>query len=257
MAQIGIGCQTITWGDGQVDFMEHVAETAAAAGYRGLEIGFRRLQGVSAEVMRDLLRKSGLELIATHIGGNLEDAAQAESEKSMMDAVLEAVIALGGRYVMYSGLRYKDDAQFAADVDMLNRSARKCADRGIRLLYHNHAWEFGEAPTVMDRLLDRRRPELGFCPDVGWVAKGGVDPVAFLRRVAGDTPLVHFKDFATMAPGVDTVCLGDGVVPLAEVADWVRGEESCVEWVIAEQDKADGPADEAVTRNGRFLVKLF
>jgi sugar phosphate isomerase/epimerase len=158
---------------------------------------------------------------------------------------------------MFSGLRYHDADQFAADLAMLNRCARKAADRGVRLLYHNHNWEFAGSPRVMDLLLEKRAPELGFCPDVGWVAKAGEDVLAFLKQVAADTPLVHFKDFATLDPGVDTVCLGDGVVPLAEVGAWIKSGENCVEWVIAEQDRADIPADEATTRNAQYLRQLF
>lgn len=254
---VGIGCQTITWGDGQNAFMDRLCQVAAQAGYEALEIGFRRLCQIPAEQMRGLLAANGLRLVASHIGGNLEDVAQADSERTMIDAVLDTVTALGAKYVMFSGLRYQNDSQFAADLAMLNRCARKAVDRGVRLLYHNHNWEFAGSPRAMDLLLERRAPELGFCPDVGWVAKAGEDVMAFLKGVAADTPLVHFKDFASLDPGVDTVCLGDGVVPLADVATWIRSGGNCVEWVIAEQDRADIPADEATTRNAQYLRHLF
>ena len=256
--RIGIGCQTITWGDGQDAFMDRLCRVAGQAGYEALEIGFRRLQNLPMEPLRDMLAANGLRLIASHIGGNLEDQDQADGERNVIDAVLDTVTALGGEYLMFSGLRYHDADQFAADMAMLNRCARKAVDRGVRLLYHNHNWEFAGSPRVMDLLLEQRCPELGFCPDVGWVAKAGEDVMAFMKEVAADTPLVHFKEFATLAPGVvDTVCLGDGVVPMAEVAVWIKDGDNCVEWVVAEQDRADIPADEATTRNAQYLTRLF
>jgi sugar phosphate isomerase/epimerase len=237
--------------------MDRLCRVAGQAGYEALEIGYRRLCQIPVERMRDLLAANGLRLVASHIGGNLEDVAQADSERTMIDAVLDAVTALDAKYVMFSGLRYQDADQFAADLAMLNRCARKAADRGVRLLYHNHNWEFSGSPRAMDLLLEQRAPELGFCPDVGWVAKAGEDVMAFLKQVVDDMPLVHFKDFASLEPGVDTVCLGDGVVPLTEVAAWIQNGDNRVEWVIAEQDRADGPADEATTRNAQFLRRQF
>lgn len=257
MGAIGIACQTITWGDEQTEFMDRVVRVAADAGYAALEVGYRRLAGVDPGELKELLRQHGISIVATHIGGNLEDREQAEGEHTMVDVVLDCILDYGGSYVMYSGLRYEDDEQFSAAVDTLNRSARTCADRGIRLLYHNHDWEFRGASRVIDRLLDLRVPELGFCPDIGWVVKGGGEPLDFLRAAGDATPAVHFKDFATGGSGMDAVCLGDGVVPFEEVADWIRGNESHVDWVVAEQDSAQGCPDEAVTRNGAYLKALF
>jgi len=54
---------------------------------------------------------------------------------------------------------------------------------------------------------------------------------------------------------MDTVPLGQGQAPLREVAEWVLTGAIAADplWVIAEQDKHDGPAEEAATLNGRFL----
>ena len=257
---IGLACQTITWGDGQVAFMDRVTRVAAEAGYDALEIGFRRLDRVETGAVKKNLERYGLTVLATHIGGNLEDRAQAQSEQSMIDTVIDCVKQYGAHYIMYSGLRYENNLQFSRAVDMINRAARTCAERGVRMLYHNHNWEFDPETRIMDRLLEKRAPELGFCPDVGWIAKGGQDPMAFLETVKDDTPLLHFKDFASLAPPVppvDTVCLGQGVVPLADVARWIREGRSNVQWIIAEQDRCDGNPDDAVTTNGRYLSTLF
>ena len=62
--------------------------------------------------------------------------------------------------------------------------ARPSAGRGIRLGYHNHAFEFEplDGTTVWDVLLDRAAPDVDLEVDVYWAAVGGRDPVAAIRR---------------------------------------------------------------------------
>ena len=80
--------------------------------------------------------------------------------------------------------------------------------------------------------------------------------IDFLERARPRIGAVHFKDFATMAPVVDTVPLGRGVVPLVEAAVWLKDNIGSL-WVIAEQDNTDGDPADAVAENGAFLNRHF
>ena len=104
--------------------------------------------------------------------------------------------------------------------------------------------------------MDKGSQELGFCPDVGWVMKGGWRIAPFLERIKGRLYAIHFKDFATDGPGCDTVVLGTGVAPLSEAADWIKANTGGM-WVVAEQDTADIAPGEAATENAAFLNILF
>src|SRR5207302_3671618 len=77
-------------------------------------------------------------------------------------------------------------ASFPALLDFCDRSneaARRLADLGIRLCYHNHHVEFAryEGRTLLD-VIAERAPDLGLEIDVHWVHRGGVDPISALRR---------------------------------------------------------------------------
>ena len=67
----------------------------------------------------------------------------------------------------------------------------------------------------MRALLNDASPSLGFCPDVGWIAKGGGDLWAVLEMLKERTYIVHLKDFASTTPikegSLDTVEFGKGV----------------------------------------------
>jgi len=256
MDDFQIACQTITWGPGQREILPQVFAQVAAAGYAGVEIGFRHIGQTPASEIARLLRENGLCLVASHLGGNLFDAQQASEERGILEEVMDYMAVTGTKLIMYSGLRYRSDDQLGRDIDTLNRGADLCAARGMRLLYHNHAFEFADGGRVIKGLLERGSKTLGFCPDIGWVHKGGADVIEFLEKTKSRVGAVHFKDFATMGSKTDTVILGRGIVPLAATASWLKANVQGL-WVIAEQDSANVPPADAAAANAAYLKSLF
>ena len=256
-----IGCQTITFGDEQYKRFDTVFAAVRDAGYTGVEIGYRRIEHCDPDHLRQLLDEHELELFASHIGGNLEDADQADTERSLLDSVLEYLHKVDVGILMYSGLRFESDSQFERDLAMIRRGAEAAARRGVRLLYHNHYWEMRDDARIMRALVDDGGDDLGFCPDVGWIFKGGADITGILDLLAGRIGVVHFKDFAAAGTGAvqeacDTVEFGKGAVPLADVAAWVQ--ESCPEaWMVAEQDISALDPAVAVRENGEFMIRCL
>lgn len=260
MSHFKLACQTITWGEGQRNDFPTVFQQVARAGYEGVEIGFRHIRETKPADLAAMLRKEGLLLAASHVGGNLFDTQQAGQERSMIDEVLDYLEQTGTKLLMYSGLRYESDEQLAAGIDMLNRAAQKADARGINLLYHNHDFEFASQGKAINALLNDTVDELGWCPDIGWLMKGRADALEFLETIKDRIGAVHFKDFATDGSGeerkVDTVELGEGVAPLDEAAQWLKRNKSGL-WIIAEQDRADIPAGEAAARNAAYLKRAL
>jgi sugar phosphate isomerase/epimerase len=64
-----------------------------------------------------------------------------------------------------------------------NEMARRLADEGIILSYHNHHIEFAriDGRHILD-LIRAEAPDLRFELDVHWIQRGGMDPVAVLTR---------------------------------------------------------------------------
>jgi len=253
---IQLGCQTITFGGNQNEDFPAVFAAVARAGFAGVELGFRHIADIAPEKLAQMLAAEGLALAGSHIGGNLEDTAQAEGGKKILDSVLDYLNAMDVGILMYSGLRGQGD-ELLEQIDMLNRAAATCQGRGVRLCYHNHDWEFADDEGIMRALMERAVPELGVCPDVGWVHKGGKDVIEFLDSVRERVAYAHFKDFAGVgSERLDFVELGKGVVPLLDAAEWFKQNASDV-WIVAEQDKSDLPPAEAVAQNGAYLSSLF
>lgn len=74
--------------------------------------------------------------------------------------------------------------------------AKRLANEGLNLVYHNHHVEFAKFDGV--RMIDIIRdsaPELRFEIDVHWVHRSGVNPVEFLEEYRGIVDLIHLKDY--------------------------------------------------------------
>ena len=86
---------------------------------------------------------------------------------------------------------------------MANVAAKKLAEEGIKLYYHNHHIEFRkfDGVTMLD-LIREHADLLGFELDVHWVQRGGCNPVDVIRDYAGKVDLIHLKDYriAGIAP---------------------------------------------------------
>lgn len=224
------------------DDFRGVVHAVAAMGYDGVQ--FAGYGGLEATAMRRLLEETGLQPAGTHTGlDTLEHA---------LDEEMEYNLAIGNRWVICPAIpeaRRRNLAGWRDVAAALNRVGERCSARGLRLGYHNHAFEFpplpdGTGQRGLDVILGETDPQLVFWePDVYWVKKGGADPVAMIREYAGRVPITHLKDMT-----------GDARETFAEVGegtlDWPAileaSESAGVEWHCVEQDRCDRPPLESV-----------
>ena len=89
MSKIRLGCQSITWGEDQNKRFPEVFAQIADAGYQGVELGFRRVRNTPPSELKEMLEENNLILFVLPMGGNLENPAQADSEKRIIDEILE------------------------------------------------------------------------------------------------------------------------------------------------------------------------
>src|SRR5690606_5485985 len=76
---------------------------------------------------------------------------------------------------------------------------KRLLDHGLRLIYHNHSFEFAklDGMSAMNWLLQETdRGALHFEVDVFWVQAAGADPADWIKRLNGRLKVVHFKDMA-------------------------------------------------------------
>jgi sugar phosphate isomerase/epimerase len=220
---------------------------ASAAGYRAVELA--GVPPIEAEALRDLLAAHALQPIGSH--------ESLERLRADLDGVLDRMTVLGCPRVIVPWL--PEAERTSADgvrrlADELGRIAAVCAGRGIRLGYHNHAFEFEplDGTTVWSVLIDTLPPDVDLELDVYWAAVAGRDPVDVIRAAGDRVRLLHMKDMAA-GPDRKDAATGDGVLPWPEIV--AAGTEQGVDWYIVEKDDPTDAIDQ-VTRGLEYLRGL-
>jgi sugar phosphate isomerase/epimerase len=211
------------------------------------------LHGLQADAFTAVLAQSGLGLASMHV--EMSDLAQRRPQ------ILQALQAAGCSQLVMPWLdddeRPGDRAGWVALARQLQQHAHDLAPQGIKLAYHNHAFEFAlldDGRTVLDTLL-AAAPSLRWQPDVAWVARAGEAPLRWLERYAGRLQSVHVKDLAGEAdPQADPAeqgwaTLGEGRLPWAQWLPWLAQH---VQTFIVEHDHPAQPQRSAAL--GRAFV---
>lgn len=123
----------------------------------------------------------------------------------------------------------------------LNEAAAKLEEHGLRLSYHNHAFEFETLVDGKDALsyLLEPSPENRILAeiDVYWVKKGGRDPLSYIQTYSNRMPIIHLKDM-TDDERQTFAEIGTGTIDFAPILQW--GERNGIEWYCVEQDVCPG-----------------
>lgn len=216
----------------------------ADAGYDAVELA--GLPDVPAGDLAALLDAAGLRVVASHEG--------IERLRGNLDAVVERLAAVGCPRVIVPWMPEEDRRDIAGVrrfADELNRYSDALEARGMRLGYHNHAFEFEplDGSTVWEELLPDLSPAVDLELDVYWAAAGGRDPSAEIRANPDRVRLLHMKDKADATEPRDAP-VGDGTLPFPELVEAARS--SGVEWYVVEQDEPE----DALRDIGRSLGYL-
>jgi sugar phosphate isomerase/epimerase len=215
-----------------VDF-EGTLKAVKEIGYDGVEFG-GGLYGRSAQEVKALCEELDLIPIATHI-----PYPDMVADESVLDTYKE----IGCKYVTIPGFtpeyRPGTDA-YPEVVNNVNNLIEKINQRGMKLSYHNHDFEFQKiGDEYMLDYLYRTIPGLMAQIDTCWVNVGGESPVKYIRKYEGRQEILHLKDsFGNRTKDENDTFeyrpVGHGVLDFKEILQ--AADEVGVKWVIVEQD---------------------
>ncbi|GAB3610073.1 sugar phosphate isomerase/epimerase [Humibacter ginsengiterrae] len=249
-----------------------VAQNGAYATWKRLsEIGFHVVEvsqiELTAQTRDEIVRANddfGMLVAAISGGMGPTGGGGNDSLRESFDKIVDDCRALGTSRVRIgmlpmTALASKDALlSFIADADEM---ARRLADQGIVLSYHNHHVEFArvDGQLILD-LIRNEAPDLKLELDVHWIQRGGMDPVTVLKKYNGAVDLVHLKDyrialppaeaFAALAAGdqgtwteywnklVQFAEVGRGTLDFAGVVE--AGIAAGAEYLLIEQDEQYG-----------------
>ncbi|MEA2651008.1 MAG: hypothetical protein QOI85_729 [Chloroflexota bacterium] len=229
------------------DDLAGTLRAVAAAGYRAVELA--GLPETAPGELARLLDETQLRAMASHEGiERLRDDVTAVVDRLTEVGCPRAIVP----WMPEEDRRSADDVRsFAAE---LGGFARALAERGMRLGYHNHSFEFEplDRTTVWDILLAELSADVELELDVYWAAVGGRDPVAEIRANPDRIRLLHMKDLVGGAEPHDAPA-GDGILPFPAIVE--EASSAGAEWFVAEQDEPADALDD-IGRAFRYLDKL-
>jgi sugar phosphate isomerase/epimerase len=229
------------------------------------QIGYREVE-VTADHMDAIwpsLQQTSLKAISAHLNTELFMRQQAK-----LPAALDDAKKRGFEYVVCPYIAPKDRGGVEVIrklADTLNTAGELCSKAGLRLCYHNHAFEYRPTPDgrLLDVLMKTADPKLVSLElDVMWAHVGGVDPVSILKQYGDRIPLVHLKN---VAPGVETRYnedipdaafreLGNGVVDIPAVLR--AAKQAGVKHYFVEQDQTPGDPLQSLRESFQYLEGL-
>lgn len=148
--------------------------------------------------------------------------------------------------------RWQSAEDIRATAEQLNDAAKKGAEYGIRVGYHNHQWELEstiEGRTALEYFADLLDPELVLEVDTYWAAVGGQDPVDLLTRLGDRVKLIHIKDGPLTMDTKAQQPAGQGKVPVLDVIAAAKS----LEVGVVEFDDYDGDIFQGIAESLAFL----
>lgn len=196
---------------------EAFAEDPTGTLARLAAIGFTQVEPFGLAEHADVLRTA----LPDH--GLTAPTAHAKLVGVDQDAVFAAAVACGVGTVIDPFTppeQWENEADITAIASALNAAAKKAADHGLTVGYHNHWWETQNSVggrTALEAFADQLDPELVLEVDTYWATAGGADAPALLNTLGERVVALHVKDgdLATDASG--QVPAGQGRVPVADV----------------------------------------
>ncbi len=265
--QIKFGCQTYTWQmsiEPDADKLDKIIGVVRGSGFAGIEpevCMLGRYRHDAAQLAASL-QAAGIELGSLCLVCDWLLEKETSAERAEADRAIGLLASHFPNAVLTLCQMPQKDRQ---DLGMRQRNCLACCneigrrarDLGVVTAFHPNSpagsvFRIAQDYAMMMDGLDGRF--VGYAPDAGHIAKGGMDPLAIFTKYAPAIRHVHFKDMDTHGGWTE---MGQGSIDFpglvgALIAHDYRG------WVMVEDESPRARMDpDGVTRsNGRYLQVL-
>jgi inosose dehydratase len=255
-------CQTYAWqmsGERYVGQLPHFLQVAHEAGFEALEPEPAML-GSYSEIARahEAIDNSELSLSSVAFVAEWRGKVESPAERAMADHYVEFLKSFPeARMVLVQapGLdrnQLRDRQQNA--LSCINEVARRARDAGVVATFHPNSPDGSVFRTEEDydlllNGLDER--VVNFTPDVGHIAKGGMDPLEIVRTYRDRVDHIHLKDYSSEG----WTRTGEGDIDFPGVVSYLN-DTGFAGWIVVEDESPSAiiyPDD--VTRAGGAYVR--
>lgn len=237
---------------------EETLQAIHAIGYQEVEARWD-----SFDTYLPMIQRAGLKAVSMHLDDKLMYKSVDE-----MDRAVEMLKGWDFKYAVHPYVEPGDRGGADAMKKLaghLNLFGEKCLAAGIKLAYHNHAFEGATDgdKTLFQTLIDNTEKNLvGFELDCFWLSVQGLDPVQVIDKLRGRVCLLHLKDkmygiarrFDENLPPTAYKEVGSGALDWPAILKAAAAAK--VEHYFVEQDQTPGDPVASLKESYAYLSKL-
>lgn len=268
MSKIKYGSQTYPWQmniekyHGQVP---HMADILLQAGFTGMEAEICMLEDYYTDwqKLKALLDEKNVTFAALAFHEDWLGYGETDEERAKADEAIEflkhfptAKLMLG--HVAADPIRERNLYEKQKNqLKCISDIAQRAAEEGVVTVFHpnsgdNSIFRYENDYHIMFDTLYTKG--IGYAPDAGHMANGGIDPLKVIKEHRDIVQHVHFKD---MTPDHVWATMGTGVIDFKSIVDFLK-ETNYQGWIMTEDESPDAEADSdgVVLADGKYMASI-
>jgi len=239
--------------------LEHIMEVCSKAGFAGVEPETSFMQHLEDPIlMKEVLDKYQLDLAVLCVVEDWLGKKESSAERERADKWINFLQHFPDTILLTVQMPQKDRSNLRERQDNMiscvNAFSQRASDQGITCSNHPNSPGGSVFRTAEDYeiLLEGLDPRyVGYCPDAGHIAKGGMNPLEIIQKYRDRVNLVHYKDMYTDGRWAAT---GQGYIDFAAITKELvnTGYEG---WIVMEDecDRAITEPDQLTLEDGIYI----
>ncbi len=259
---IKLACETYTWqmpGEQYKGKLEHIMEISSAAGFAGIEPETSFFQHLEDPVkMKEALDRYDLSLAVLCYVEDWLEPQETQEERHRADQWIKFLVHFPETILLTVQMPQDNRDQLEMRqrhmISCVNDISRRAKERGITCSNHPNSPAGSVFRTASDYeiLMSGLDAEAcGYCPDVGHIAKGGMDPLDTLKAYRSQINLLHYKDMHEGGSWAET---GQGMIDFLSITQYMI-DTNYEGWIVMEDecDAAISDPDGLTLRDGQYI----
>ena len=245
------GAEVYTWfmsGNGETykGQLGHMIDVIADAGFTGIQPIFTWMGPLSdPKLLADKLNERNIALAAVALALDWNGAKETDEEKRIADdaiAMLEQFPNSVLCTVQIPTGRHDVEIRRKNLVGIVNEVSKRAKDRGVISSFHPNSPHSSITRTEEDYkvILESLDSSVtGWCPDVGHIINGGMDPLEKMKEYQALINHMHYKDWDG---NPEFALMGKGKVDLVGITQWLK-DIRFPGWIICEDEGKEALED--------------
>ncbi len=242
--------------------VDEVISALRDCGYDYLESFMNLAQPEENARFAGQLKAKGLRPVSLYVGARLHEAGKAQENVGKILSAAKVCHEAGFQVISCNADpigRAKTDEELTVQAGALAELGEGLNKLGLKLGLHHHMPEMANGAREFHAMFDRTKPDVvGFCYDVHWVWKGGIQPLDALKQYGDRVVTWHLRQSRKKVWVED---LANGDIDYAAVADYARQHKLprrfTVELAIEPGTEITRSAVENHRRSREFVREVF